>query len=141
MPALSVYQGIETALRSLDYFQSIMLGEPTGSIETPAIYTVFLRMEIEGRSVPPARNLDSTVYIFIHRIVIQFVDNAAAEMQLLSLIDAIPDAIYADPRLGGALAIGIAQIPSGDAGFIRVGDVLYRVFDIEGRYREKRSAT
>ena len=65
------------------------------------------------RNAPPRATLPMITSLF-WRLVIQRVDNRRLEMQLLSLLDAIPDAIDADPKLGGhCCSGGMAYITEG----------------------------
>ena len=73
------------------------------------------------------------------RLVIRFVDYAQSEMELITLLDAIPDAIDRDPRLGARLAGGIARCSDGITGFAEIGGVTYRIVDYhDPRVRETR---
>src|SRR5262245_33375593 len=129
MSALVVYQGLEERFRTIDGLRGITLGEPTGDLDLPNLYLAYQQFDRPIRSAPPARNVSVMNHLFAARLVIRWVDNGQAEMQLLTLLDAIPDALDADPRLGGRLRDGYAYCSDGIAGFADIGDVRYRIVD------------
>lgn len=141
MSAVTVWQGIEERMRAVDGLQTILLGEPQSVHDFPALYGAYLRFARPLRNTPPARNLVGMDHQFVLRLVVQWVDNPQAEMQLLSLLDAIPDAIDADPKLGGRLLGGMAYISEGAAGFAKIGRVDHRVVDYTLHVLEKREGT
>lgn len=141
MSALTVYAGLETVLLGIDGINAVILGEPTSVQEPPAIYVAYQSFDRPLRNSPPARNLSGMAHTFALRLVITWVDNAEAERELLSLIDAIPDAIDADPRLDGALTGGVARIESGLTGFATIAGTLYRIVDFTCEVLEKREAS
>lgn len=139
MSALTVYNGLETVLLGISGLQAVILGEPTAIQITPAIYTVYESFDRPLHNNPPARNLYGMKHVFALRLVILWQDNPEAERQLLTLLDAIPDAIDANPRFGGAITKGIAYITSGITGFATIG-ALYRIVDYSLTVLEKRAA-
>lgn len=141
MSAVTVWQGVEERMRTIDGLQTIMLGEPQSVHNFPALYGAYERFARPLRNAPPARNITGMDHLFVLRLVIQWVDNPQAEMQLLSLLDAIPDAIDRDPKLGGRVLGGMAYISEGAAGFAKIGGVDHRVVDYTLHVLEKREAT
>jgi len=141
MSALTVYQGLESVFRGIVGLRSVILGEPTGNMELPGLYTAYQEFTRPLRNNPPARNLTAMDHTFACRLVIQWVDNANAEMQLLTLLDAIPDAIDANPNLSGKLPHGTCYINAGITGFATIGGVLYRIVDYTVHALEKREGT
>lgn len=139
MSALTIYQGLEVRFRTIPGLANILLGEPTGVQETPALYTVYQQFDRPLRNSPPAQNLTGMTHLFAHRLVLQFVDNPQCEMQLLAFLDAIPDSVDLDPHLGGRLTKGMAFIGSGITGFATIGAVQYRIVDYLGTVLEKRT--
>jgi len=137
MSALTVYQGLEERFRTVSGLQNIILWEPTAAHALPALYTALERFERPMASQPPADNVTAMRYFFTHRLVIQWQDNAAAEMQLLTLLNAIPAAVDADPKLGNRITSGNARISDGIAAYIKIGDTLYRIVDYTGEVLEK----
>lgn len=141
MSALTVWQGIEERLRTVSDLQNVLLGEPQNLHDLPAVYGAYERFTHPLRNTPPARNLSGFEHVFALRLVIRWVDNAQAEMQLLTLLDAIPLAIDADPKLGGRIIGGQAFISEGITGFSTIGDARYRVVDYTCTVLEKREGT
>lgn len=141
MSALTMWQGLEERWKTIDGLRSISLGNPTGDMELPALYTVYSQFARPLRNAPPASNLTGMNHVFLARLVIRFVDYAQSEMELITLLDEIPDAIDRDPRLGGRLAGGIAYCSDGITGFAEIGGVQYRIVDYTVKIMEKRSGT
>lgn len=141
MTALTVYQGLENCFKTVDGLRVIMLGEPTAIQDAPLLYTVYQSFDRPLRNISPARNVIGMDHLFASRLVIQFVENAQCEMQLLTLLDAIPDSIDLDPRLGGRLNSGIAWCSDGVSGFATIGGAQYRVVDYSIHCMEKRQGT
>ena len=141
MSALTIWQGVEERLRTVDGLQNVLLGEPQSVHELPAVYGAYEGFDRPMRNTAPsAAGVTAMNHRFTLRLVIQWADNAQAEMQLISLLDAIPNAIDADPKLSGRLYSGMAYINAGIAGFAKIGDAVYRVVDYELHALEKRGA-
>ena len=141
MSALTMYQGLEERYRTIDGLRSILLGSPTGDLDLPGLYTAYGQFDRPLRNAPPASNLTGMGHVFISRLVIRFVDYAQSEMELITLLDAIPDAIDRDPRLGGRLAGGMAYCGDAQTGWAEIGGVTYRIVDYTIRILEKRTGT
>lgn len=141
MTALTVYQGLEERFRTVEGLRTILLGNPTGDLDLPGLYTAYQQFSRPIRNAPPARNVTGMTHLFISRLVIQWVDFQAAEMQLLTLLDAIPDSIDRDPKLGGRLNSGMAACSDGISGFAEIGKATYRVVDFSIQVIEKREGT
>lgn len=137
MSALTVYQGLEAVFRGVESLRTVLLGEPSGDMDLPGLYTALEGFDRPLAGQPPADNLTGMDYRFVHRLVIRWVDFQQAEMQLLTFVNAIPAAVDADPRLGGRLTKGIARIQAGDAGFANIGGTKYRVLDFTSTVLEK----
>ncbi len=142
MSALTIWQGVEERLRAVDGLHNVLLGEPQSVHELPALYAAYEGFERPLRNtMPSAAGVTAMDHRWTLRLVIQWVDNAQAEMQLISLLDAIPNAIDADPKLAGRLYSGMAYISAGVAGFAKIGDAMHRVVDYELHTLEKRGAS
>lgn len=131
MSAVAVYQGLEERFKTVEGIKIFALGEPTAIHDAPELYTVGLRFERTLRNLPPSQStVSGTHYFMAHRLVFRFQDNAMAEMEVLAYIDAMLNAIDADPRLGGRLSNRLmAKIISADVGFSEISSTLYRVVD------------
>jgi hypothetical protein len=141
MSALTVWQGLEERFRTVQGLRTVLLGNPTGDLDLPGLYTAYQQFTRPLRNARPARNVTGMTHLFASRLVIRWVDFQQAEMQLLTLIDAIPDSIDLDPRLGGRLNSGLAYCADGISGFAEIGNVLYRVVDFSLQVLEKREGT
>lgn len=140
MSALSCWQGIANAIRGVEGLRGVTLGEPTGDMDLPCLYIAYASFGHPLRNTPPGRNMTGTSHAFAARLVIQWVDNAQAEMQLITLVDRIPAAIDQDGHLSGILNSGIAYCDAGVTGFASIGSVLYRIVDYSITVLEKQPA-
>lgn len=127
-----MYQGLEERFRTIPGLTNIILGEPTAVHSTPALYTALTRFERSQHGQVTAMR-----YFFMHRLVITWQDNPQAEMQLLTLLNAIPASIDGSPTLGGRIVEGLAKTTVGDAGYVAIGDTLYRICDFTSDILEK----
>jgi hypothetical protein len=141
MSALTMYQGLEERYKTIDGLRSIMLGSPSGDLDLPGLYTAYSQFARPLRNAPPASNLTGMDHLFVSRLILRWVDFQAAEMQLITFLDLIPDAIDRDPRLGRRLAGGMAYCSEGITGFATIGGVEYRIVDFSIRILEKRTGT
>jgi hypothetical protein len=133
MSALTCYQGLEERFRTVTGLRSVVLGEPTGDLDLPGLYTAYIGFDRTlGRD-----QMTVMEHRFMHRLIIRWQDNAQAEMQLLTLLNAIPASVELDIQLGGRLLQGIARITDGDAGFVTIGGVKYRCVDYTTLVTEK----
>ena len=108
MSALTCYQGLEERFRTVSGLHSVVLGEPTGDLDLPGLYTAYIGFDRTlGRD-----QMTVMEHRFMHRLIIRWQDNAQAEMQLLTLLNAIPASVELDIQLGGRLLQGIARISS-----------------------------
>lgn len=142
MTAVTVYQGLVAAFREISGIQAILLGDPTTIQVSPALIIVYGSFDVLSQSSPPARNLNATSHEFGIRLAIKWgPENEQAEMQLLTLIGAIPAAIGADPRLGGRLPKGLAQISGAVTGYAEYSKDKFRIADYVCTVVEKEEAT
>lgn len=132
MSALTMYQGLEERFKTVAGLTNILLGEPTSVHATPMIYTVLASFERSQHGQVTAMR-----YTFMHRLVIQWIANPEADMQLLTLLNAIPAAIDVSPTLGGRIVEGLAKVTRGDPGYAPIGKTLYRVCDFTSDVLEK----
>lgn len=122
--ATIIYQGLYECFRAIPGIKSVNLGEPTGDIATPSIWTAFEHFDRTTSGQVTAMPLT-----FVHRLMILWQDFERAEMQLLTYVNAIPASVDANPDLSGRIERGLSRITVGDAGFITIGNVKYRVLD------------
>lgn len=139
MSALTCWQGLEAIFKTV--VTNTMLGEPTTIQEAPALIVVYGSFDHPLKNNPPARNLVGFDHVFAVRLAIKWQENPAAEMQLVTLVDQIPEAVDADPHLGGRLTRGIASISSAVTGFAEYGKEKYRIVDYTCAVIEKREGT
>lgn len=114
----------------------LVIGEPDSIAATPLLYTVLDSFDVEDTDNAELR---AVTWRFTHRLVYGYQDNAAAEDLLLDAVDAILDAVQADPKLSNLLHhSGRAQITAGDAGFTEIpsGGTKYRTCDLASEVLE-----
>lgn len=141
MSAVTCWIGLEERFRTIEGLSAIQLGEPTAIETTPLLYAAYDSVDTVLRSTQPARNLDGLTHVFGVRLVFDYQDNPAAEMQLLTMADSVPTVINDDPRLGGRLNGGVARSTRALSGFAVIAKKVYRVLDFVVTVIEKREAT
>ena len=109
MSAVTVWQGLEERLRTVDGLQNVLLGEPQSVHDFPAVYGAYERFTHPLKNSPPARGLIAFDHVFVLRLCIRWVDNPQAEMQLLTLATAIPLNLKLHQRALGVLARVVVQ--------------------------------
>jgi len=132
--------GLLARLRSVDGLAAVVHGEPTAVHEAPMVYVLFAGL---GRDQSRGQ-LVANVYRVDVRLVVAWQDNAAAEDELASFVNAIPAAFDAAgidgaghryATLGGAVNVArVAGARSGEAsGFHVIAGTTYRTatFEIE----------
>ena len=119
-----VTEGLHACFATVTAVKVLLDHEPTAVHATPLIYSLQAGFE---RSVDGT--VTRTVYRTRHRLLIAWQDSESAEEMLRALTDAIPQAVEADPKLGGKVRPGDAQIVSGDPGWVTVGGAEYRALD------------
>lgn len=129
MTALSVYMGLEYVLRQIEGIRAVVLGDPPTIQAAPLLIVAYGSFTHPLKNNPPARNLVGFDHLFAVRLAIVWQENPQAEMQLVTLMDQIPLAIDADPRLHSALGSGIAYCSDGASGFATYGKVEHRIVD------------
>lgn len=131
MSAVLMWQGLEERFKTISGLTNILLGEPTSIQDTPALCTVLDRFERATTG-----QVTTMRYFFAHRLIIPWQDNPEAEMQLLTLLNAIPASIDASPMLGGRIVQGMAKITVGNSSYVPIGKTLYRVCDFTSDIKE-----
>lgn len=139
MSAVTIWHALEVRLRTIQGLPNIMLGEPTAIHEAPALIVVYGSQDVILKSSPPARNLNGVSHVFALRLAIKWQDNPSAEMQLLTLVDAIPAAV--DAHLGDTMGKGLARVSGAVTGFAEYGTEKFRIADYTCTIFEKEAAT
>ena len=133
MSAEIVYAGLAERFATIAGIKRVLLGEPSAAHDLPLIYS-----GLAGFTREQAGQVTGMRYRFQHRLVIRYQDSAAAERELLALIDAVPLAISADRQLGGRIASGLATITEAITGIAVIGGVSYRIADYTSETLVKR---
>jgi hypothetical protein len=98
--------------------------EPRVIQVTPTLYTL-----LDSFQRDTSGQVTAMRYRILHRVVLQWQDNAESEAALEPLIQAVPAAVDADPTLGGLLEKGVARIGDGSTGFVVISNTKYRCID------------
>lgn len=133
MSALSILEGLHERLATVEGLAALYDYEPTSTPALPAVYSLLDAIP----TIEMTGQLLAYRYRFLHRLCVAWLDNERAERELLLLLDRCISAIHADRRLGGRLALGIAQVVEVQTGFVTIGNTLYRVADIYSVTLEK----
>jgi hypothetical protein len=132
MSATIVYAGLAERFATVNGIKKIILGEPTGAVDPPVLYTAYESFE---RS--QAGQITTMTHRFTHRLMLRWQDVAQSEAQLLSFVNAIAAAVDADPKLGGRIHSGMARLSEATSGFVTISSTKYRVIDFTTTTLEK----
>lgn len=128
MTYLTCLEGLEERLATVVGLKVRLRGEPTSIHACPLIYSEFDSFDEEDTDNSA---LKSIRWRTRHRLVIRLQDHHAAEDELIDFLERIPDAVAADPKLGGRLHhTGYAGITTGDAGYVTIDGLDYRTCDL-----------
>jgi len=128
----TVLEGLHERLATVTSLVAILDYVPTAIHDTPMIYSLLDRVEYRRSG-----QVKTTVYRVIHRLLVRWQDNEGAEEEIIPFVNSIPDAVEADPQLGGRLTDGYGEITEGNAGFVTVAGVEYRSVDFIATVIEK----
>jgi len=132
MSYATVLEGLHERLATVDGPVDVLAYAPTAIHDTPLIWSLLDNMEIKRSG-----QVKSKHYRILHRLVVRWQDNEQAEQEIIPYVDSIPEAVEADPHLGGRLVSGYAEITECQAGWITVAGVEYRNLDFYSTVIEK----
>jgi len=120
----NIVQGLHERFATLSALKVVLDYEPTSIQDSPLLYSILdgFTRQVQGTHV-------RTTYRTLHRLCIRWQDPAIAEEMVEQLVDAIPEVLEADPRLGARVRPGDAQIVRGEAGWARIGETTVRIID------------
>lgn len=136
MNADAILAGLHARLKTVTGLRAILDYEPESVQAAPFLYSL---LDETARPLPAGQQ-QSVRYRYLHRVVIDWTDPAAAERLVRRYTDAIPNAIAADPTLGGVVTRGFASVVDQAAGFVVINKVLVRVLDSYSETLVKRAA-
>ena len=119
--------GVSAPVAILDYV-------PTAIQDTPILYSLLDNLEITRSG-----QIRTQHYRILHRLLVRWQDNEMAEQQVIPYVNSIPDAVEANPHLGGVLVSGYAEINECDAVWVTVAGVEYRALDFYSTVIDKTS--
>jgi hypothetical protein len=132
--ATTVYAGLAARFATVNGIKRIILGEPTGAVEPPVLYTAY-----ESFTRGQAGQVTTMTHRFTHRLLLRWQDFSQSEAELLSFVNAIAAAVDADPKLGGRVTSGMARVTGATTGFVTISSTKYRVIDFTTEVLEKGS--
>lgn len=127
---IDIRDGLHTVYATVLAPDQVLRFEPTMVTSTPLLFSTLATYSREG-SGPIQHRYDLYSYL-----VVAYQHPAGAEQALEVLIDPLIDAVDADPKLGGVLNAsgqrygGQAWVSSVVTGFLRIGSILCRSFQI-----------
>jgi len=98
--------------------------EPGSIQNSPTLYTLLDSFTRETKG-----QVTMMRYRLLHRLVVQWQDNAEAEATLWPFVHSVPAAFDADPLLGGLITMGLARVGDGQSGFVVISNTKYRCLD------------
>lgn len=123
---------VKAILFTVTGMKYVMLGYPTSNQNPPLCY-----IEADSGERTQAGQLTSNTYRIIATVCVSRHDNTLAEKEIAKFIDALPDAVDADPTLGGA--VNLARVDAWRTGNRPIGEMDARVCDFTIWVREKKS--
>jgi hypothetical protein len=128
----TIVEGLHERLVTVTALKAVLDYVPTSVQDSPVVWSVLADMKITRTGQVVAKP-----YRILHRVAIQWQDNEQAELAALPLVDSIPDAVEADPHLGGRLVSGMAEINECEAGWATIGGLEFRLLDFYSTVVEK----
>jgi hypothetical protein len=119
-----ILAGLHTRFATIATLKALLDHEPKSVHIAPLLYSMYLEYDRTE-----AGQVVAETHKFMHRVVVSWADPQVAEEQLRGLVTAVPLSVELDPRLGGAIPRGLAQVSSGRAGFTRIDGSVYRIMD------------
>ncbi len=124
MSYANVVEGLNAAIATVPGIKAVLDYEPTSVQTSPLVYSI-----LDGFDRQVTGLTARVTYRTMHRLCIRWQDPEASEELVRSLADAVAEAVEADPKLGGRLRPGDAQITRGDAGWAQIGNTTCRIVD------------
>ena len=117
MSYTDVVEGLHERFATVTDLKAILDYEPNSVQTWPLLYSILDGFErrVEG-------TITYTTWRTLHRLLIPYQKPAQVEEDLAPLVMSIIEAVESSPKLGGRLRPGDAQIVSGDADFIEIGE-------------------
>lgn len=116
--------GLNAAIATVTALKAVLDYEPATLQTSPIVYSI-----LDGFDRQVTGLTTRTVYRTLHRLCIRYQEPETSEAQVQALADSIAEAVEADPKLGGRMRPGDAQITRGDAGWASIGGTTCRIVD------------
>lgn len=117
MSYADVVEGLHERFVTVSALKAILDYEPNSIQTSPLLYSILDGFE---------RRVDGTVTVTrwrtMHRLILPVQKPEQTEEDLAALVMSIVEAVESSPKLGGRLRPGDAQVVSGDAGFLEIGE-------------------
>ena len=128
----TVLSGLEAIFAGVPGMGPVLRGEPSSIQTYPTLYS-----ELDRATIVRSGQVRTWQYRILHRMVFQQQDFQQAETDLIPFINAVPNAVDADARLGGRLVAGGAQIDDIRAVWVSIGGTDCRALDFYSIVVEK----
>lgn len=126
----AIIAGLHTVIETVAGLKLVLDYVPRSIVTTPMLYSEHVSSQYDDASDAMQAEF-VTRHRTKHRLVLSWQDNEQCELELAGFIDAIPAAVKANPKLGGALADGWARVTAGESGWVAAegGPLIYRFCD------------
>ena len=124
MSYAAVSEGLNAAIATVTALKAVLDYEPATLQTSPIVYSI-----LDGFDRQVTGLTTRTVYRTLHRLCIRYQEPETSEAVVQALADSIAEAVEADPKLGGRMRPGDAQITRGDAGWASIGGTTCRIVD------------
>jgi hypothetical protein len=128
----TILEQLAIRLETVAGVERVITYEPTTIQLPPMIYLLLDRVDRSQKG-----QVTLMTYRIMARLLIKWQENAAAEAELTSYLNAIPASIDADPHLASSVPKGLASVPEMQAGFVLIGSTKYRTLDFFVKVIEK----
>ena len=128
----TVIEGLHERFETVTALRAVLDYAPTAIHDAPLLYSI-----LDSMTVNYEQPVTAWKYRILHSVVLRWQDFEQSELEALPLVNSIPQAVRADPHLGGRLASGMALISECQSGFREIGEGVYRVLDFYSTVVEK----
>ena len=116
----TVLAGLTERFKTVEGIVNVLDYVPTAIHDTPTLFS----MPDEG-AIRRSGQVRTREYKSSHYLCFRWQDSEQATQELVPFIDSVPDAVDADPHLGGRLKSGYAEINDWEITWVTVGGVDY----------------
>ncbi len=120
MSYTTVLAGLTERFKTVEGIVNVLDYVPTAIHDTPTLFSM-----PDGGEIRRSGQVKTREYRSSHYLCFLWQDWEQASAELVPYIDSVPEAVEADPHLGGRLTSGYAEINEWEIDFVTVGGVDY----------------